>query len=55
MLTRRRSRRAEMLTLWGIIGMIEMFDRFAGALLGGAREGCRASSRGAWVKEGIVT
>src|SRR5829696_3047242 len=32
-----------------------MFDRFAGALLGGARGGYRASSHGARAKEGIVT
>jgi hypothetical protein len=37
-----------MLTLWGIIGKIEMFDRFAGAFWEGAHGGCRA-------KEGIVT
>jgi hypothetical protein len=41
--------------MWGIIGKIEMFDRFAGVLLGGDREGFKASSRGALAKEGIVT
>ncbi|HYZ05380.1 MAG TPA: hypothetical protein VE691_09865 [Rubrobacter sp.] len=43
------------LEMWGIIGEIEMFDRFAGAFLGGAREGCRVSSCSARAKEGIVT
>jgi hypothetical protein len=41
--------------MWGIIGKIEMFDRFAGAFVGGARERYRAFSRGARAKEGIVT
>jgi hypothetical protein len=43
------------LGMWGIIGNIEMFDLFAGAVLGGAREGYRATSRGARAKEDIVT
>ena len=43
------------LWMWGIIRKIEMFDLFAGAFLGGAREGYRASSRGAQAKEDIVT
>jgi hypothetical protein len=38
-----------------MIRKIEMFDRFAGAFVGGAREGYRASSRGARAKERIVT
>jgi hypothetical protein len=41
--------------MWGIIGKIEMIDRFAGAFLGVPAKGIGASWRGAWAKEGIVT